>query len=279
MSDSNELKTQEAQVLADAPGKKILIVASVLFLVFSGLALLAFYILISVRMYAPAAVALALAQLLPVFAAQVFAGVFGCMNCNKTEKAGQLLVVGIVALLVAVGHTFAGAAFSLIGVPNLVFSALYIYGAARNLAAWKSELKARDAHTRRSAPGRNILLVTGAVLVVFGGYFLLPLLRIPHYFWFNFSFTLASGAILAALQVVVGITGMINWNDIEKARMLRVWGIVLLAAVFLDFAWRAFVGFGWNLSLNHLLVLRLILPIGFLYGAQKNLGAWKEKSK
>ena len=122
-----------------APGRRALTAASVLFIVYGCLAL--FVLSISILLTGTTldfafVVTFFYLFVLPL-ATQIFAGIIGIIYCNNLEKAGLLLFMGIIALFIALYHILGGTFLLFTGIPNLIFSIVYIYGAQKNLGALK----------------------------------------------------------------------------------------------------------------------------------------------
>ena len=159
-----------------------------------------------------------------------------------------------------------------------------------------SELKTQQLRVDWDAPGKRILVRAGIVYALFGGIALIyqvwsfrlflmflarpqDVLYIIHFagasIVFRFLFTTFL-IFFPVLYILVGIIGIRNCNNIEKANKLRFLGAACLAVEIFRIV-SVYIIYG-TFNLWHI-VLSLILPVVYLYGAQKNLGEWKKQTK
>ena len=172
------------------------------------------------------------------------------------------------------------------------------------------EVQEVQAQEHPHAPGARILKVTSILLIVYGslafvalvepvfsgwGYFFLFLARqvfeafvidtfiFGASFFFNMAIPLLAAllltslfVILPVLQICIGMIGKRNCHNIEKAGRLRNVGKVTLAVTIL-YCITLWGHLGWTLFFMMITVISLATPIAYMYGAQKNLKAWKEK--
>ena len=163
MTDNIELKTQQLRADWDAPGKRILVRASIVYVLFGGIALIyqvwsfRFFLLFLARLqnvlyiinFAGASIIFrflftTFLIFFPVL--YILVGIIGIRNCNNIEKANKLRFLGAACLAVEI---FRGAGIYIIwGVfdllytlPGLILLIVYLYGAQKNLGEWKKQTK------------------------------------------------------------------------------------------------------------------------------------------
>ena len=164
-------------------------------------------------------------------------------------------------------------------------------------------LRHHEPQTPQGAPGRKMLRVVSIVSIIYGCFgvvsqllFIGPILLFgdnhPQITLSDNLFRVASAVVISVFQILVGLIGVKNCNNIEKAAMLRVAGAIYLI-VFIVFPIVFFVAFPIAVVADTAVtevfipVIRLsnligsaivaVLPIIYLRGAQKNLRAWREK--
>ena len=151
-----------------------------------------------------------------------------------------------------------------------------------------NELNAQEVQPRPDAPGRVMLKVTGILSIVVGSIWCV-IVSLAVWIGITTGMIQAEGvymviglfiatiiyAAFPALLIIMGIIGVKNCNNIEKANTLRVLGVVSLVVGVIFSA--TLLGIFATFNLLFIIVLSLILPVVYLYGAQKNLKAWKEK--
>ena len=156
-----------------------------------------------------------------------------------------------------------------------------------------------------TAPGRNFLLVTGILYIVFGGIavllaaYILIMLAIAVSFvedtmpWASTLIFYGITALLWALyQIIIGIMGITHRLRPEKAAMLKVFGITDIVLIVLSpvFTWLMFASMFEGYSEYFAVMAPLILIFGFLtlvfrlpplilyiVGAQKNLAVHRNQ--
>ena len=142
-----------------------------------------------------------------------------------------------------------------------------------------SELRLPGPQVRPDAPGKIILLVTSILLIVHGSYWLHNGFEVIQFILLGMPGP-SLGRILifnifpSAFKVLVGIIGLAISNNIEKTGRLQVLGMALLGVEIFFITRSIFVG---TFSFGMIGAMRIILPIGYIYGARRNFKAWKEK--
>ena len=146
-----------------------------------------------------------------------------------------------------------------------------------------NEMKTLETQMYPYAPGEKILKVTGILFIVHGGVSIIPYSWLLIIFLMPLSLGQDIGRIIsegymliifvlyAAIQVFVGIIGIKNRNNLEKARMLRVWGVITLAVVILYRVLIAYGGVGGIFMISAM--AGIFLSVSYLHGAQRNLKA------
>ena len=154
------------------------------------------------------------------------------------------------------------------------------------------ELKTQEPHISQYAPGRKLLMATSILLLIHGLLVLVYILPVSVLLAFIVSSYYVPAVLpvpaeillillmfflfvlLPVLQVYIGIIGTRNYDNVEKARKLRVAGVIslVIAPPYIAFIILAIGG----ILLPSTFVASLVSQILYLYGAHKNLGAWKE---
>jgi hypothetical protein len=130
------------------------------------------------------------------------------------------------------------------------------------------------------APGAGILKVVGILYVIFAGIAIITLLialagtsLLARTLGLNvaiLTLTYIIGLVSAAYRLFVGISGIKESNNLEKAGFLRTLGIVDIVLAGLSIILSAvMLGFGGAV----MELIGLVLPILFLVGASKNVAA------
>ncbi|MCL2397168.1 MAG: hypothetical protein FWC93_03790 [Defluviitaleaceae bacterium] len=137
-----------------------------------------------------------------------------------------------------------------------------------------------------SAAGKQILFVVGISYIIFGGLgFLGAFLGMGSVTTWDIISPMASGMswahfnaillIAGLFHIFTGITGVINRARLEKASMLRILGgtdiALAIFIVMLNMAVSAYAP--RNLASIFILIIRFVLPVLYIIGAQKNLAA------
>ncbi len=71
---------------------------------------------------------------------QLFMGIFGLINCEKLEKANICMILGILAIVLAIANVFTES--YMFGVLGILFPILYLQGALKNKKAAKTQVPA-----------------------------------------------------------------------------------------------------------------------------------------
>lgn len=137
-----------------------------------------------------------------------------------------------------------------------------------------------------NAPGKNFLLVVGILYVIFGGVAVITSLAglVTADYWdttmptasgMSWSINYGIALAIALFNVFVGIMGIKYRARIEKAVLLMMLGFVDIVCVvantvFIAVIWGGVFG---GVSAIFGFVVGLVLPVLYLLGAYKNLGA------
>ena len=148
MTDNSEPNTQEvqAQPRPEAPGGGILKVTGILFTVLGGIWFIFASLFIIDRSLRGGILTMGFITYMPILILPtfyIFTGIVGIKYCNNIEKAGWLLAVGIPHLILAfvfiIPMILIGIMPNLMNVVSLILPIAYLYGAYKNLKAWKKE--------------------------------------------------------------------------------------------------------------------------------------------
>ena len=118
-------------------------------------------------------------------------------------------------------------------------------------------------------PGRFILTVIGILMVIFSGIvlliFLLALAGSTYVGNSDLATLIVVNIILAIINIIGGIMGIVQRKNLSKANILLVFGIVLIAARIVALIILGFSGFTD--------LIGLALPVLYVIGAYQNKNA------
>jgi hypothetical protein len=131
------------------------------------------------------------------------------------------------------------------------------------------------------APGQRILLVIGILYIAFSGYTLfgagselnapawdiLPDAALPWAIFYGYA------VVVAVFGLFIGIMAVVNRARPEKAGLLRTLGIIAVALVVVEAAlsFTVFTGALAGITAILTLIVGLVLPVLYIFGAQKNI--------
>ena len=228
----------------NAPGRKMLLVTSIIMLVNSALALVSsipFSFLIT----------------LPLFALMLTTGILGVRNRRNASKYKSSLILGIILLGIAlaglalavtgfifsiytrVGYTILGCVCVLL----LLSAIFHIVGANKNRKAYREQVDMPKKNLLRklwenakNAPGGKMLLVTSIIMIasflltgilLIAGLLSVSILRYIILYYINeYLYLLA----MILFSLVVAIIGVRNCADTARYRTSLVCGILLFVA-------------------------------------------------
>jgi len=202
-------------------------------------------------------------------------GIFAIYRCNNVPKSAPLLILGIISLILTVWwveYSFSLAMALVLAVPTV-----FIIGALKNYTenkAQRLENVANDGGLAQQLPSKSkktsLLYIASIIQVVFSG-IILGVVLVAQVFnphgWVGFLTIF----VIFSFYLFTGIFGIKTFDDLMKARILRVSAIVntVLFAVFQPTMEAIFHSFGT--------IIGLAIPILIFAGAQVNYAEYKKK--
>ncbi|MCL2573935.1 MAG: hypothetical protein FWE34_05205 [Defluviitaleaceae bacterium] len=139
------------------------------------------------------------------------------------------------------------------------------------------------------APGKNLLLVTGILFIIFNAFGVLTtpftLMTMDSWLWLfggqamraTWTMLYTFNIMLSAFAVIVGILGIMYCNKTDKASLLLVLAVVtIVSSVIFNIAYTvAILAHSTALGVTNIIgiPIGLVLPILFIIGALKNKNA------